>query len=168
MSVEEHRKQAPKSIACAVVTVSDTRRGAQDTGGAYLVEALEAAGHRILERRWVHDEPAEILESLDAILDAPGPVQAILFTGGTGVAARDCTVDALEPRIELLLPGFGELFRSLSYAEIGSASMLSRACGGVIDRRFVCALPGSRRALKLAMEALILPELGHLIRHLGE
>ncbi len=167
MGLQEHRTGAPQRVRCAVITVSDTRRGAEDTGGAYLVGALETAGHAVVERAWVPDEPKEILAALDKALVAPGPVQVILFTGGTGIAPRDRTVETLEPRFAPPIPGFGELFRALSFAEIGAASMLSRACAGAVHGRLVCALPGSRNALRLAMERLILPEIGHLVAQLA-
>lgn len=167
MGLQEHRRAAPQRVRFAVITVSDTRRGADDTGGAYLVSAIEAAGHAVVQRAWVCDEPQEIGAALEEALVAPGPVQAILFTGGTGIAPRDRTVEALEPRFAPPIPGFGELFRSLSFQEIGAASMLSRACAGAVEGRLVCALPGSRNALRLAMERLILPEIGHLVGQLG-
>lgn len=165
MGLELHRKQGEGSLSFAVVTVSDTRRGDQDTGGAYLVEALEAAGHRVAERAWVSDDRAEILAQARASVERP-EVQAVLFTGGTGLAARDVTADTLMGFVDSTIPGFGELFRQLSYQEIGPATILSRACAGVSQRKLVCALPGSPKALRLAMEKILLPECGHIVAQL--
>ena len=165
MGLELHRKQGEGSLNFAVITVSDTRRGEQDTGGAYLVEALEAAGHRVAERAWVSDDREEILGQVRASVGRDD-VQAVLFTGGTGLAARDVTADTLTEFMDSTIPGFGELFRQLSYQEIGPATILSRACAGVSARKLVCALPGSPKALKLAMEKILLPECGHIVAQL--
>lgn len=144
-----------------VITVSDTRSLETDTGGGLVVELLEAAGHEIAAREIVRDEPAEIEVALERALERDG-TRAVIFTGGTGVAPRDVTPDALEPRLDRLVPGFGELFRQLSYREIGSAALLSRALAGLARGRVVFAIPGSRGAVRLAMEELIVPEIGHL------
>ena len=162
-SAEEHREEAPPSVACAVVTVSDTRTLADDRSGAAIVELLEAAGHRAVARTLVPDDPSS-LESAVRELVARSDVNVVLVTGGTGVAPRDQTPDALARLFTKELPGFGELFRLLSYQEIGAAAMLSRACGGMIDRTAVFVMPGSTPAVRLAMEKLILPELGHLAK----
>ena len=146
----------------AVVTVSDTRSLETDTGGAQVQALLEAAGHRVVERRIVPDEPAAIATAFRACI-AHAEVRAVVFTGGTGVAPRDVTPDTIEPLLDRTIPGFGELYRVLSYQEIGSAALLSRALAGLRDGRVVFALPGSRGAVRLAMEKLILPELGHLV-----
>ncbi|MEN8162356.1 MAG: molybdenum cofactor biosynthesis protein B [Myxococcota bacterium] len=161
-SVHRHRAHAPKHVACAVVTVSDTRSLADDTGGALLCELLEAAGHTVAERTLVRDDAAEIGAALDALL-ARADCAAVLLTGGTGVAPRDVTPEAVTPRLDRTLPGFGELFRQLSFAEIGAAAMVSRALAGIASGKPVFALPGSRGAIRLALEQLILPELGHLV-----
>jgi molybdenum cofactor biosynthesis protein B len=161
-SAEEHRDQARGSVACAVVTVTDTRTLADDRSGAAIVELLEAAGHRLAARTIVPDEPA-LLEAAVRELVSRADVAAILITGGTGVAPRDQTPDTLVGLFTKELPGYGELFRMLSFQEIGAAAMLSRACGGLIDRTVVLLMPGSTPAVKLAMERLILPELGHLV-----
>jgi molybdenum cofactor biosynthesis protein B len=144
-----------------VVTVSDTRTLETDTGGALVVELLEAAGHRVVDRRIVPDEPDAITGALNAALALDGS-RAVVFTGGTGVAPRDVTPDTLEPQLTRVVPGFGELFRMLSYEDIGSAAILSRALAGIRDGRIVFVVPGSRGAVGLAMEKLILPEIGHL------
>lgn len=157
-----HRRSAPRQLDVAVVTVSDTRTLADDTGGEALVAGLAAAGQRVVERRIVRDEIDAIRAVLDELL-AIDSLAAIVFTGGTGVSPRDVTPEALEPRLERVIPGFGELFRMLSYQQIGSAALLSRALAGFAQGRVVFALPGSRGAIALALEKLLLPELGHLV-----
>jgi molybdenum cofactor biosynthesis protein B len=144
-----------------VITVSDTRAHADDTGGALLCDLLRAAGHSIAAREIVKDDVTAIGAALDRAL-ASAACEAVLLTGGTGVAPRDVTPEAVAPRLERTLPGFGELFRQLSYAEIGSAALVSRALGGLARGKPVFALPGSRAAIRLALERLVLPELGHL------
>jgi molybdenum cofactor biosynthesis protein B len=161
-SAQEHRKQAPASVACAVVTVSDSRTLADDRSGATIVELLEAAGHQIAARTIIPDEPDELDMAVRGLAVRPD-VDVILITGGTGVAPRDQTPDALARLFTKQLPGFGELFRMLSFQEIGASAMLSRACGGLIDRTAVLLMPGSTPAVRLAMERLILPEIGHLV-----
>jgi molybdenum cofactor biosynthesis protein B len=161
-SAGEHRDQAPASVACAVVTVSDTRTLADDRSGVAIIELLEAAGHRLAARTIVPDEPA-LLEAAVRELASRADVSVILVTGGTGIAPRDQTPDTLARLFTKELPGYGELFRMLSFQEIGAAAMLSRAVGGLIDRTVVLLMPGSTPAVSLAMERLILPELGHLV-----
>lgn len=162
MGLEEHRRAGQGSLAFAVVTVSDTRDATSDRGGAYLVERLEAAGHRVARRAIVRDEVDEIRDAVSAAC-ADGDVELVLLTGGTGLAPRDVTPEALGGLFEREIPGFGELFRQLSFQEIGSAAILSRALGGVVGRKVVLALPGSPKALRLALEAIVLPEAGHLV-----
>ena len=161
-SVTEHRESAPKSVDCVVVTVSDTRTVETDKSGQIMRERLEAAGHRIVGYHIVRDEPAEIEQLLDRYAVAPD-CQAILFNGGTGIASRDTTFDAISRRVEKTLPGFGELFRMLSFSEIGAAAMLSRATAGVLNGTLVISTPGSSNAVALAMDELIAPELAHII-----
>jgi molybdenum cofactor biosynthesis protein B len=156
-----HRQAAPARVPTAVVTVSDTRTLDDDTGGAKVVELLEAGGHPVADRRIVPDEPDAIARAFEALV-AHDDVRAVIFTGGTGVAPRDVTPDTVEPLLDRVVPGFGELFRILSYEDIGSAALLSRALAGLKNGRVVFVLPGSRGAVSLAMEKLILPELGHL------
>jgi molybdopterin adenylyltransferase len=160
-SVHGHRHGAKQQLCAAVITVSDTRTMADDSGGALLVELLEGAGHRVLDRRIVPDEVDAIRAAVDAAV-MRDDVHAVLLTGGTGIAARDVTPEALLPILDRVIPGFGELFRSLSYQQIGSAAMLSRAIAGIVRGRVVVALPGSRAAIRLALEELLLPELPHL------
>jgi molybdenum cofactor biosynthesis protein B len=156
-----HRKNASARVPTAVITVSDTRTLDTDTGGARVAELLEAGGHPVVVREIVKDEPAAISATLSALL-ARDDVRAVILTGGTGVAPRDVTPEAVEPLLDRVIPGFGELFRALSYEQIGSAALLSRALAGLASGRVVFVLPGSRGAVELAMEKLVLPELGHL------
>ncbi len=161
-SVAEHRESAPKSVGCVVITVSDTRTIETDTSGRIMRERLEAAGHRIVGYHIVPDEP----EQIDGLIDRYSNTrecQAILFNGGTGIASRDTTFDTISRRLEKTLPGFGELFRMLSFAEIGAAAMLSRATAGVVNGRLVLSTPGSSNAVALAMDKLIAPEIAHLV-----
>ncbi len=157
-----HRQSAAVSISAAVITVSDTRTLDTDTGGAKVAEFLIAAGHVVADRQIVKDDPDEIAVALRSTLER-SDVRAIIFTGGTGVAPRDVTPDSIEPLLDRVIPGFGELFRMLSYEDIGSAALLSRALAGLVSGRVVFVLPGSRGAVKLAMERLVIPEIGHLV-----
>jgi molybdenum cofactor biosynthesis protein B len=160
---QQHRSEAPPTVRCAVVTVSDTRTLATDTGGAALVDMAFAAGHVIVDRQIVPDEPDPLSLILRQYRDRRD-IDDVLVTGGTGLGSRDQTFETVSHLITKPMPGYGELFRMLSYAEIGPAAMLSRAVGGLMDRTVVLAMPGSRAAVVLAMEKLILPELGHLVR----
>ncbi len=160
--LDTHRAAAPRSIWCAVLTVSDTRRGDDDTGGALIAELLAGAGHEVVHRDWVSDDREAIARAAEQALDSTG-ARALIVTGGTGVAPRDVTPEAIEGLLDKTLPGFGELFRMLSYEEIGSAALLSRALAGMRGRKVIFALPGSRGAIRTAMEKLVLPELGHLV-----
>lgn len=160
-SAGAHRREAPRSVPSIVITVSDTRTLAEDSGGALLVALLEGAGHPVVGRALVPDEIDAIQHALDEAV-MRDDVGAVFLTGGTGIAARDVTPEALLPVLDRVIPGFGELFRSLSYQEIGAAALLSRALAGTVRGRLVAALPGSRAAIRLAMEQLLLPELGHL------
>ena len=157
-----HRLAAPERARVCVITVSDTRTLETDTGGARVEELLIAAGHRAVARSIVPDDAGAIARELRAVLDRDG-VDAVILTGGTGIAPRDVTPDAVEPLLDRVVPGFGELFRMLSYQEIGSAAVLSRALAGLASGRVVFVLPGSRGAVQLAMEKLVLPEIGHLL-----
>ena len=162
MSSAEHRATSPASVRCYVITVSDTRTTETDTGGRAVAELLTAGGHVVVGRRIVKDEPAEVaaLVALNADSDH---VDVIITTGGTGITRRDSTFEAIDGLLEKRLPGFGELFRMLSYQEIGAAAMLSRACMGTCRGKIVVALPGSENAVRLALTRLLVPELGHLV-----
>jgi len=161
-SAAEHRQKSPEKVGCAVISVSDTRTLENDSSGQAVVDSLKTAGHTIVERAIVPDEPKKIDELVVRLVDAED-VEVILLTGGTGIAPRDQTPETLSKLFTKNLPGYGELLRMLSYEEIGSAAMLSRACGGLIGQTLVLTMPGSTAAVQLAMEKLILPELGHLV-----
>ena len=150
-----------KSVSCVIITVSDTRTPSTDKSGQLMRDQLSAAGHNIYHYQIVKDEPAQITELILQLV-ARSQVQTILLNGGTGIAARDTTYDAIAPLLHKELPGFGEIFRQLSFAEIGSRAIASRATAGVIDTTLIFSVPGSSKAVALAMEALILPELRHL------
>jgi molybdenum cofactor biosynthesis protein B len=162
-STQEHRAQSPQSIPCAVVTVSDTRTLETDTGGQAVVDLLSAGGHVVAVRTIIPDEPAQMTALLQEYV-ARDDVAAILLTGGTGISSRDQTFETVSGLLTKPLPGYGELFRMLSFQQVGAAAMLSRAVGGLIGRTVVLTMPGSPNAVKLALEQLIVPELGHLVR----
>jgi molybdenum cofactor biosynthesis protein B len=153
-------------VRCFVLTVSDTRHENTDRGGPLIREILAAHGHQICGAQIVRDEKDEIAEAVRAAIEGIDDPDAVIVTGGTGIGERDVTPEALEPLLTKNLPGFGEVFRVLSYDEIGAATMLSRAFAGVIGRTLLFALPGSPNAVRLAMEKLVAPELGHLVREL--
>jgi molybdenum cofactor biosynthesis protein B len=147
-------------VSIAVVTVSDTRTPETDVNAAYLRERIDAAGHKIVAYRLIKDEPDQVASVLDEL--AAGEAQIILFNGGTGISRRDRTFDALSRKLEKTLPGFGELFRMLSYEQVGAAAMLSRATAGVYQNKVIISTPGSPAAVQLAWEKLVAPELEHL------
>jgi molybdenum cofactor biosynthesis protein B len=165
-----HPDPEPRSVPCAIVTVSDTRTIANDHSGQLLQTLLQEAGHQIVDYRILRDEPTQIAGWLQALCTDAAPeadaAEAVIFTGGTGIAARDTTYDAISQLLEKQLPGFGELFRWLSYQDIGSRAIASRAVAGTYGTRLIFSLPGSTNAVRLAMTALILPELPHLVRQL--
>jgi molybdenum cofactor biosynthesis protein B len=156
-----HRKSAPVDVPTIIITVSDTRDLESDTGGALVAELLAGQGHTVVSREVVRDEAEAIRAALSKALEC-GEGRAVILTGGTGVAPRDVTPESVEPLLERVVPGFGEIFRQLSYEEIGSAALLSRALAGLARGRVVFVIPGSRGAVRLALEKLILPEIGHL------
>ena len=163
MSVEQHRQDAPSRVRCFVLTISDSRTPDTDTGGNAVVAAFEGAGHEVVGHQIVRDDAADVQRLVRAQLPH---AQVVVTTGGTGITSRDSTCEAITALLDKRIDGFGELFRSLSYAEIGAAAMLSRACAGTIGRTAIFALPGSPAAVKLALEKLILPEIGHVVREL--
>jgi molybdenum cofactor biosynthesis protein B len=162
----EHRADAPRSVRCFVLTISDTRTEATDTSGRAIADLLAAAGHVVTARRIVRDDPDEVTLQLVKELQG-GHAQVIITTGGTGITSRDSTYEAVADLLEKRLDGFGELFRMLSFQEIGAAAMLTRACAGVARGKAIFVLPGSEAAVRLAMTRLILPELGHIVRELS-
>ncbi|MCA9152434.1 MAG: MogA/MoaB family molybdenum cofactor biosynthesis protein [Planctomycetales bacterium] len=161
--VEEHRQAAPHQVRCAVLTVSDTRTLETDRGGQLLCELLASAGHDIVGRDICPDEPAR-MQALLQRWQSDTDIDAILLTGGTGITSRDQTYETVTALLTKELPGYGELFRWLSYQQIGTAAMLSRAVGGVMIDTVVLTMPGSPAAVRLAMESVILPELKHLVQ----
>ena len=163
MSHLEHRAQAPASVRCFVLTISDTRSEETDTGGRAIRDLLAEGGHQVVGRAIVRDDPTVVMAVVRAQL-AEAEAQAIITTGGTGIGSRDSTYEAIASLLDKTLDGFGELFRVLSYEEIGAAAMLSRACAGLANGKIVISLPGSEHAVRLGMTRLILPELGHLVR----
>lgn len=166
MSVEEHKQDAPACVNCMVVTVSDTRNEMSDKSGKLMISLLEGHGHKVTRYHIVKDEYAAIQQILR---DGKNEelVDVILLNGGTGITGRDTTCEAVENLLDKHLPGFGELFRMLSFTEdIGSAAMLSRATAGVAGGKAVFSMPGSSGAVRLALEKLIIPELGHIIKEI--
>jgi molybdenum cofactor biosynthesis protein B len=161
-STAEHRAESPQRVRCAVITVSDTRTLQTDRGGQTLVEMLSAAGHEVTAREIVPDEPDSMRPLLEAFV-VREDIDAVLMTGGTGIGSRDQTYETVTALLTKTVPGYGELFRMLSYEEVGTAAMLSRAVGGLIDRTVLLTMPGSPAAVRLAMDKVILPELGHLV-----
>jgi molybdenum cofactor biosynthesis protein B len=159
-----HSHDAQTSVGVYVITCSDTRTAATDEGGQLVRSLAQAAGHSLIGADLVKDDLHAITQALDHAL-AHG-ARAIIFTGGTGIARRDVTLEALEPRFDKRLDGFGELFRALSFNQVGAAAFASRAAAGVVQGALVFALPGAPRAVRLAMDKLILPQLGHLVREL--
>jgi molybdenum cofactor biosynthesis protein B len=161
-SVHKHREAAPEKIRVAILTISDTRTRDTDTGGDIAEELLRDAGQEIVARQIVRDEVTAIRNNLIDLL-AKSDVDAVITTGGTGISARDTTYEVVERMIEKQLDGFGEIFRMLSYEEIGAAAIMSRALAGSLGTKFIASLPGSRNAVRLAVEKLLVPELAHVV-----
>ena len=166
-SVHKHKESAPETVRVAILTISDTRTPETDTGGDVAEELLEGAGQEVVERRIVRDEVSGIRNNLIDLL-ARSDVDAVVTTGGTGISARDTTYEVVERMVEKRLDGFGEIFRMLSYEEIGSATIMSRALAGSVGSKFVASLPGSRNAVRLAVEKLLVPELSHIVFELSK
>ena len=161
-SVHRHRESAPEHVRVAVLTISDTRTRETDSGGDTVEQILSAAGQEIVARQIVRDEVNGIRASLVDLL-ANSEVDAVITTGGTGISGRDATYEVVDRMIEKKLDGFGEIFRMLSYEEIGAAAIMSRAVAGAVGTKFVASLPGSRNAVRLAVEKLLVPELAHIV-----
>ncbi len=162
----EHRATAPRSVGCWVLTISDTKTPETDTSGALIRQLLLDAGHEVVGSTIVRDEPKDVQRVIRETC-ATDAVRAVIATGGTGITSRDSTYEAIEALLDKRLPGFGELFRMLSYQEVGAAAMLSRAQLGIHARRIIVSLPGSPNACRLALEKLLIPELPHLIREVS-
>jgi molybdenum cofactor biosynthesis protein B len=161
-STQQHRQAAPQVVRCAVITVSDTRTLENDRGGELLATSLAGAGHVVVRREIVPDDPVRIHLLVEQLADA-SVLDAVLITGGTGIANRDQTFETISALLTKTLPGYGELFRMLSYEDIGPAAMLSRTVGGLIGQVVILTMPGSPAAVRLALEKLILPELAHVV-----
>ena len=159
-------QKAARKVGVAIITVSDTRRGEHDTSGALAEQLLTAAGHKITARAWVRDDIRAIADALRRALTRKD-TDAVVLTGGTGIAKRDVTPEAVEPLLDVALPGFGERFRAASWASVGPAAWLSRAGAGVAQARLVVYLPGSSGAVRDGLEQLVIPELVHAVRLLG-
>jgi molybdopterin adenylyltransferase len=165
MSVHEHKEKGKKSIRCFIVTVSDTRDESTDTSGQTIKKVLTDNGHQAAGYQIVKDEPSQIHSLLEQAL-AQGDVDAVIVNGGTGIAPRDGTYEVVDRFLEKKLDGFGEVFRYLSYLDIGSAAIMSRAAAGSARGKILISLPGSKGAVALAMEKLILPEIRHMVSQL--
>ena len=165
MAYDDHREQARREVNCAILTVSDTRTEANDASGQCIRDLLELKNHRIVHYGIVPDEPIRIRQAIEQLCEKT-ECEAIVINGGTGISPRDRTIEAVASLLEQRLDGFGELFRYLSYDDIGSGAMLSRAMAGVYAGRIIFCIPGSRDAVRLAMERLILLELGHIVSEL--
>ena len=167
MSHEEHQSNGPASVGCFVLTVSDTRTPDTDTSGQAIRAMLQEAGHAVTGYTIVRDEPADVARAVRDGLDMPD-TRVVITTGGTGISARDGTFEAVNELFEKRLDGFGEIFRMLSFQDIGAAAMLSRATAGTIGRSAVFVLPGSEPAVRLALSRLVIPELGHIAQQLAK
>ena len=161
-SVHRHRDSAPDTVRVAVLTISDTRTPDTDTGGDTIDELMRGAGHEVVERDIVGDDATRIRTELLDLL-ARSDVDAVITTGGTGISARDTTYEVVDRMLEKRLDGFGEIFRMLSYEEVGAAAVLSRAVAGAVGDKLVACLPGSRNAVRLAVEKLLVPEIAHVV-----
>jgi molybdenum cofactor biosynthesis protein B len=158
-----HPDEQPRAVSYAIITVSDTRTKETDKSGRLIRQLLTNAGHQLIAYSIVKDEPKDI-KGLLIELDSQSDLEAIIFNGGTGIAPRDTTYDVVSKWLTKIIPGFGEIFRYLSYQEIGSRAIASRAVAGVTNQKLIFSLPGSSNAVKLAVERLVLPELNHLVK----
>jgi molybdenum cofactor biosynthesis protein B len=163
MGYHQHKEEAPRSVSCAVLTISDSRTEQDDESGSFIKKRLSENGHRVMDYAVLKNDAGAIKKKLSGLLGQEG-LQVIITSGGTGASHRDITVETVYPLLEKKLDGFGELFRSLSYQEIGTGSIMSRAVAGVAGGKVILCLPGSLGAVTLAMDKIILPEIGHLVR----
>ena len=161
MGHREHRRAAPPAVPCAIVTVSDTRDETSDKSGGFIRRSLLKAGHPVVDYRILKDETAHIVAHLEALAERSA-ARVVLINGGTGIAPRDTTFEAVSGLLSKRLDGFGEIFRALSFRQIGPSAMLSRALAGTYRGMVVFSMPGSEKAVRLALGRLILPEIGHL------
>jgi molybdenum cofactor biosynthesis protein B len=163
MGYHQHKEESPRSVSCAVLTISDSRTEQDDESGSFIKKRLSENGHRVMDYAVLKNDAGAIKKKLSGLLGQEG-LQVIITSGGTGASHRDITVETVSPLLEKKLDGFGELFRSLSYQEIGTGSIMSRAVAGVAGGKVILCLPGSLGAVTLAMDKIILPEIGHLVR----
>jgi molybdenum cofactor biosynthesis protein B len=173
-TVEEHRASAPKELTFAILTISTSRMkqltegvAVKDQSGDAAKKLLEEAGHKVGFRRIISDDKTSIVDAMKALI-AVEELEVIITCGGTGVAKSDVTIETVEPMFAKTLPGFGELMRKISYSTIGSAAMLTRAIGGIIGDKVIFCIPGSTQAVEVALEKLIIPEIGHVVKHARE
>ena len=167
MSHEEHKAKAPKSINCAIITMSDSRTPENDDSGKLIIKLLEKNDHKIIDYSIIKDNKKLINKKINQ-LTKNKKINAIITNGGTGIAKKDVTIEAIKPLFEKELAGFSSLFAKLSYDTIGSAAVLSRATAGIVNKKIIFCLPGSPEAVELAMDKLILPEIGHIVKHLND
>ena len=163
MSYQEHKEKAPRSVNCAVLTISDSRTEQDDESGRLIMQKLNENGHQVMSYAILKNEAESIQKKIKELLEVE-EVQVIITGGGTGASHRDVTVETITPIMEKRLDGFGELFRFLTYQEIGTGSIMSRAMAGVVRGKVIICLPGSLGAAELAMDKIILPEIGHMVR----
>jgi len=163
MGYQEHKEQSPKSVNCSVVIISDTRTEQNDESGKIIMKSLKGKGHKVLSYCILKNDTDSIRKKLNELLDEES-LQVIITSGGTGISHLDITIEIISPTFEKKIDGFGELFRSLTYQEIGTVSIMSRAMAGVAKGKAIICLPGSVGAVNLAMEQIILPEIGHIVR----
>ena len=164
---EQHKAHAPQCVTCVVITCSDTRTSQTDTSGQLMMRLLKEHGHDLAGYHVIKDDPAQIRSVIEEAA-AHDAVQAILVNGGTGISKRDSTFEAVDGMLEKRLVGFGEIFRYLTYKDIGSSAIMTRATAGIFRGRIIFSTPGSEGAVRLAMDSLILPELGHIIQQLNK
>jgi len=164
---EQHKAHAPQCVTCVVITCSDTRTSQTDTSGQLMMRLLKEHGHDLAGYHVIKDDPAQIRSVIEEAA-AHDAVQAILINGGTGISKRDSTFEAVDGMLEKRLVGFGEIFRYLTYKDIGSSAIMTRATAGIFRGRIIFSTPGSEGAVRLAMDSLILPELGHIIQQLNK
>jgi len=163
MGYHEHKHKSLRSVTCAVIIISGTRTEQNDESGKLITQALENNDHKVTSFSILKNDAASILKKLDQLLGEES-LQVIITSGGTGASHLDITIETITPTLDKKLDGFGELFRFLTYQEIGTGSIMSRAMAGVVRGKVVICLPGSVEAVRLAMEKIILPEIGHLVR----
>ena len=163
----EHKPDAPRTVRCFVLTISDTRTAQNDTSGLAIRDLLVTSGHQVAGWKIVPDDVDQVRRTVREQL-ADEAVQVVITTGGTGISTRDSTYEAIDELFDKRLDGFGELFRAISFQEIGTAAMMTRATAGIVGRKAIFALPGSEKAVRLAMTKLLIPELGHVVQQLSK